>query len=152
MYDARLEQDDAEGRHFSHPLYATATATATAQSEWRRVWPMATIPNTALIIPQNMPPIQKLRKLPARTIGNPAANVFTVDFGQNTAGLVRMKVPGGLAVGANVTIFFAEVLNHPPYTATGNGTDTIHDPLFLNSKCPIPPPSETASCADRVRM
>lgn len=102
-------------------MSAVATEKESQFSGWKQVWRMNTIPKTALLMPQNIPPIQKLRKLSALKIHTPARNVFTIDFGQNTAGTIAMKIPSGLPAGANVTIFFAEILTHPPYTATANG-------------------------------
>jgi len=44
-----------------------------------------------------------------------------VDFGQNSAGIVRTTVPACLVAGENITLYHGELLNHSPYTATKDG-------------------------------
>jgi alpha-L-rhamnosidase len=59
-----------------------------------------------------------VRALPPRaaTAPTPGAQVF--DFGQNLAGVVRLRLRAGqCARGANVTIRHGEALMHPPYGA-----------------------------------
>jgi alpha-L-rhamnosidase len=127
IFDARRElKDPSNGRHFSHPDYnATRTGAssssvsrgnATAAVTWTPVVLSTAMPSTTKLVPQLMPPIQKVRALPAKNISQPAPGIHVIDFGQNTAAIVRMKLPRGMAAGHNVTIYHAELLNHPPYT------------------------------------
>lgn len=118
VYDARMDLADTAGRHFSHPAYAPALSLGAV---WAPAVPSTAIPPQAVLAPQNMPPIQGLRRLPALRITNPAKGVFTVDFGQNMAGVVQVRLPHELRAGANVSMFHAEVLSHPPYTAAARG-------------------------------
>ena len=54
------------------------------------------------------PPIRVTGKLTARSIGEPKPGVFVFDFGQNFAGLPRLRVKG--RAGETVTLRFAEIL------------------------------------------
>lgn len=109
IYDARRELKDSHGRHFSHQNYST-----TAAPTWTPVAVTSAMPNTTKLVPQLMPPIQKIRPLQAKKISSPATGIHVIDFGQNTAGIVRMRIPR-MTAGANLTIFHGELLNHPRY-------------------------------------
>jgi alpha-L-rhamnosidase len=95
IYDARRELKDTHSRHFSHPDYYTNAA-------WTPAVVSSAMPNTTKLVPQLMPPIQKIRPLQAKKITSPAAGIHVVDFGQNTAAIVRMRITK-LARGANVS-------------------------------------------------
>jgi hypothetical protein len=137
--DARLSLDDAHGRHFTHPHHGDA-APASSQEAYAgsdvpdrgisrvriggMMAPAASgigLPADALLVPQNMPPIRRLRRLLPIAITRPSVGIHVIDFGQNSAGIVRTNVPAALPAGANITLYHGEVLNHPPYTPTHDG-------------------------------
>ena len=103
VYDSRLQLIDRDGNDLSSPKCAGSVV-------WEQVCEMSTIPPTAALVPQNMPPIRKLRRLPALSVTPSISGAYILDFGQNTAGIVRTRIPVGLAAGSNVSIFFAEAL------------------------------------------
>ena len=131
IYDARreLKQLVAAGSlsapvHFSSPHYILSEDS----SMWMPVSRSHAMPNTTKLVPQLMPPIQKIRALPAKSITEPVPGIFVVDFGQNSAGIVSMKLPTSrLAAGQNITLYHAELLNHPPYTPTSDGRIYTHN-------------------------
>lgn len=61
------------------------------------------------IIWQYFPPIRAHQVLDAKTISNPSPGVYVYDFGQNLAGVARVRAKG--AAGTDVKLRFAEVLN-----------------------------------------
>lgn len=106
-YDARLELIDQHGRHFSHPQYDAASA----PGEWSPAVSISWLPNTTLLVPQIMPPIRTIRTIRAVSVRSPvgAPGIWVVDFGQNSAAIVRMKIPR-MAAGSSITILHAEAL------------------------------------------
>ena len=64
---------------------------------------------------QVMPPVSVVGLLPARTVNEVTPGVFVLDFGQNFAGYVRLRLPAPVPDSINVTLRHAEVLQHPPY-------------------------------------
>jgi alpha-L-rhamnosidase len=93
-YDARREQ----------PGWSSASFVA-------RDWQQAQLvhPDEPAIIAQDFQPIRMERTLRAKAITQPKPDVFVFDFGQNMAGLPRLRVHG--AAGSEVRLRFAEVLN-----------------------------------------
>ena len=61
------------------------------------------------IIAQSFEPIRVERELTAKQITSPSAGVYIYDFGQNMAGVPKLRVQG--AAGTDVQMRFAEVLN-----------------------------------------
>jgi alpha-L-rhamnosidase len=74
-------------------------------------WTPVTIvkPHEPEIVWQYFPPIRAHQVLDARTITNPSPGVYVYDFGQNLAGVARLRAKG--SPGTNVKLRFAEVLN-----------------------------------------
>jgi alpha-L-rhamnosidase len=60
------------------------------------------------LVPQTSPGLKKLRQLRAQKVTQPRPGVYVFDFGQNSAGLAKLKVKG--AKGDTVTLRFAEYL------------------------------------------
>ena len=74
-------------------------------------WKPATLvsPNEPRIVSQYFQPIREERTISARSIGSPAPGVYVYDFGQNLAGVPRLRVRGDR--GDDIKLRFAEVLN-----------------------------------------
>ena len=68
IYDARCELKDNQSRHFSHPDYSATAA-------WTPAVVSSAMPHTTKLVPQLMPPIQKIRPLQAQKITSPAAGI-----------------------------------------------------------------------------
>jgi alpha-L-rhamnosidase len=72
--------------------------------------------NKARLASQLFEPIKHISVLPALTVRSPTPGVQVFDFGQNLAGVTRLKLQAGqCACGQNITVRHAEVLLHPPY-------------------------------------
>ncbi len=94
IYDARREQ----------PGWSTASFSA---GDWQKA--QAVDPHEPEIVAQDFQPIRLERTLRAKAITQPKPGVYIIDFGQNMAGLPRLRVHG--AAGSEVRLRFAEVLN-----------------------------------------
>ena len=66
-------------------------------------------PHEPEIVWQYFPPIRAHQVLNAKTITNPSPGVYIYDFGQNLAGVARLRAKG--SAGTDVRLRFAEVLN-----------------------------------------
>ena len=66
-------------------------------------------PHEPEIVWQYFPPIRAHQVLEAKSITSPAAGVYIYDFGQNLAGVARLRARG--PAGTDVKLRFAEVLN-----------------------------------------
>ena len=66
-------------------------------------------PTEPAIVPQYFQPIRAERVLSAKAITSPKPGVYVFDFGQNLAGVPRIRVEG--PAGTDVQLRFAEVLN-----------------------------------------
>ena len=111
-----------ETRDFTHPLSA---------AQWRAVgyddsgWvPVVLTGTPKQLTLQTRPAVVELAVLPALWV-RPAnrsralplhagGTPFLVDFGQNIAGVVRLRPPADPANGQTVVVRHCEVLNHPP--------------------------------------
>jgi alpha-L-rhamnosidase len=93
-YDARREQ----------PGWSTASFVA-------RDWQQAQLvhPKEPAILAQDFQPIRIERTMRVKAITQPKPGVYVFDFGQNMAGLPRLRVRG--PAGSEVRLRFAEVLN-----------------------------------------
>ena len=96
--------------------------------------------------PQTLYPIRCVKEYPAISVFSPESGVYIADFGQNMAGVAKLKLPENLSFGQKITIKFAEIkkedgkLNMEPlreakctdtYIAAGNGRDLkIWQPEF----------------------
>jgi alpha-L-rhamnosidase len=93
-YDQRKEQ----------PGWDTA---AFVETNWKAVEVIQ--PHEPEIVWQYFQPIRVERTLAAKTITNPSAGVYVLDFGQNLSGVARIRASG--PTGTDVKLRFAEVLN-----------------------------------------
>ena len=103
-YDARRETPGWDLPGFDDSTWAAA-AKATAASA-----------NKALLASQTFEPIRENQVLTPLTIDMPKPGLYVVDFGQNAAGVLRLRNLRG-AAGTNVTLRHAELKMHPPYGA-----------------------------------
>eukprot|EP01047_Picozoa_sp_COSAG01_P063674 COSAG01_NODE_8293_length_2840_cov_14.414447_1_plen_535_part_00 len=111
QYDARLELVDRAGHHFSHPQYDTSSATQVAGTAlWAPAVKGDWMPRAIKLVPQIMPPIRTIRRLRAISVSSPSDGIWVVDFGQNSAAIVRMTIPRGLSAGSRITIMHGETL------------------------------------------
>ena len=87
---------------------------------------------------QALAPIRAMREYAAKSVFCPEPGVFVADFGQNMAGVAKLRLPKNLKKGQRVTVKFAEVkkedgsVNQEPlrearcadvYIAAGDGRD-----------------------------
>lgn len=64
---------------------------------------------------QLMPPIQVVREWQPLQVTRLSRTSWSVDFGQEFAGRVRLELSDTLSAGARLTLQHAEVLTHPPF-------------------------------------
>ncbi|MBV9342018.1 MAG: family 78 glycoside hydrolase catalytic domain [Acidobacteria bacterium] len=93
-YDARRLQKDWDMPEFP-------------EDHWRSVDLVEPIKPS--IVPQYFPPIRVERVLTAKAISSPKPGIYVFDFGQNLAGVPRLRVQGPR--GTDIKLRFAEVLN-----------------------------------------
>ena len=95
---------------------------------------------------QALSPIRPMKEYGAKSLYCPKAGVYVADFGQNMAGVAKLRLPGNLKKGQQITIKFAEVkkedgtINQEPlrkakcsdvYIAAGDERDlSIWQPQF----------------------
>ncbi len=90
-------------------------------------------PAPVQIVAQNFQPIRVERVLTAKTVTEPRPGVYIYDFGQNQAGVERVRVEG--PAGTDVTLRFGEVLNPDGTLYTANlRTARATDHFILNGK------------------
>ena len=92
-----------------------------------------------------MPKARHIETYTAQTITEPSPGVFVFDFGQNVAGVTRIKIPGNDKRGMNITLIHSEELDpngnivemYAPrspmigtYTLRGDGNDEIYEASF----------------------
>jgi alpha-L-rhamnosidase len=93
-YDARHVQPGWDTAQFS-------------DTKWNPVFVLQ--PHEPAIIAQYFQPIREEKTLTARSITTPKPGVYVYDFGQDLAGVARLRVQG--AAGTDVRLRFAEILN-----------------------------------------
>lgn len=93
-YDARLRQPGWDKAGFS-------------DARWHPVKVIR--PREPMIVWQSFPPIRATRSVAAKAVTSPKPGVFIYDFGQNLAGVARIRVEGH--VGNTVRLRFGELLN-----------------------------------------
>jgi len=67
-------------------------------------------PPSEKIVPQTLEPICEHEIYPALTVNEVAPGVYGIDFGQNIAGVCRIRIPEGIRKGERIVIRHAEVL------------------------------------------
>ncbi|MDR3741328.1 MAG: family 78 glycoside hydrolase catalytic domain [Terracidiphilus sp.] len=83
-------------------------------------WPRATAiePAAIEVVAQDFEPIHVEREVQAVSVSEPKPGVYVYDFGQNLAGLERLRVSG--TSGTDVQVRFAEILNDDGTIYTDN--------------------------------
>ena len=116
--DARLKQ----------PGWDTA---AFAASGWKSALEIE--PKPVAIDAQDYPSIREERTVAAKTVTEPKPGVYVYDFGQNLAGVERLRVAG--PAGADVRLRFAEIVNDDGTLYTDNlRTAKVTDHFILSGK------------------
>jgi alpha-L-rhamnosidase len=85
-------------------------------SEWKHA--VAIEPKLVPIEAQNFQPIRMEREVASKSMTEPKPGVFVFDFGQNLAGVEKLRVTG--AAGTDVKVRFAEILNDDGTLYTDN--------------------------------
>ena len=119
-YDARREQPGWDAAGFDDTKWKPAELVQ---------------PTEPAIIAQAFPPVRVEKLLDAKTISTPNPGVTIYDFGQNLAGVARLRVSG--AAGEQVQLRFAEILNADGTLYTDNlRTAKATDRFILSGKGP----------------
>jgi len=119
-YDARREQPGWDAAGFDDTKWKPAELVQPAEPA---------------IIAQAFPPVRVEKLLDAKTISTPNPGVTIYDFGQNLAGVARLRVSG--AAGEQVQLRFAEILNADGTLYTDNlRTAKATDRFILSGKGP----------------
>ncbi len=113
VYDARLE-----ARGWDCPRFVAGSA-----------WAPAALIDGPVLEPQEMPPIRATAELPARSMSNPAPGVFVFDFGQNFAGVVRLRARG--QAGTAINLRFSELLNGEGMLHLGTNRESQSQDTFI---------------------
>jgi len=105
------------GEHYDGRLEEQVAGWSTApfnDAQWQAAAYAKSAANGALLASRLFQPIRHLKTFAPLAVRSPRLGVQVFDFGQNMAGVVRLK---GMrcAAGSNVTIRHAELLMHPPY-------------------------------------
>jgi alpha-L-rhamnosidase len=100
-----------------------------------------------------MPALQQVQTISVAKATMPSPLDFVFDFGQEFTGWVQVTLPASLPAGSNVTIKYAEAMDHPPfaeedghvwmgnlfwswpvdyYIAAGSGAPETYAPRFGN--------------------
>lgn len=119
VYDARLEEEG-----WAQPGFAERGISERGAS-WR---PVETLDGPSLE-PQAMPPIRATAELPARTMSSPAPGLFVFDFGQNFAGVVRLRARG--ARGTRISLRFSELLTPEGNLHLGTNRESQSSDSFI---------------------
>ena len=90
-------------------------------------------PKPVRIEAEDFPPIRFERAVAAKTLSEPKPGVYVFDFGQNLAGVERVRLQG--PEGTNVKLRFAEILNEDGTLYTDNlRTAKVTDHFILNGR------------------
>ncbi|HWR11725.1 MAG TPA: family 78 glycoside hydrolase catalytic domain [Rectinemataceae bacterium] len=100
VYDARLEEAG-----WAEAAFAAEGGVGGGNAAG---WQPVEIVDGPRLRSQEMPPIRATGELPPRTMSSPDPGVFVFDFGQNFAGVVRLRARG--ASGTAISLRFAELL------------------------------------------
>jgi alpha-L-rhamnosidase len=104
---------------------------AFAAGGWQKA--IAIEPKPAAIEAQDYPPIRVERTVAAKSVAEPRPGVYIYDFGQNLAGVERLRVEG--PAGTDVRLRFAEILNSDGTLYTDNlRTAKATDHFILSGK------------------
>ncbi|KAA6465063.1 rhamnosidase [Acidobacteria bacterium AB60] len=119
---------DGEVQDGTHPISFQGSWTSPLAKQ--AGWPSAISiePRPVVIQAQDFQPIRIERQVPAKSMSQPKPGIYIFDFGQNLAGVERLRVSG--PKGTSVRVRFAEILNDDGtlYTEnlrTAKATDTF---------------------------
>ncbi len=102
-----------------------------AAKDWKTA--LVIEPKEVPILPQNFQPIRMERTVAAESVKEPKPGVYIFDFGQNLAGVERVRLQG--PAGTNVRLRFAEILNDDGTLYTDNlRTAKVTDHFILAGK------------------
>src|SRR3954466_6100463 len=93
-----------QGARLVQPGWAAAGFAAT---KWKPA--LVVQPKPVRIQAQDFQPIRVTRTIAAKSVSEPKPGVYVYDFGQNLAGVERVRLQG--PEGTNVKLRFAEILN-----------------------------------------
>jgi alpha-L-rhamnosidase len=98
-------------------------------------WPRARViePKTPDIVAQDFQPIRMERTVTPKTVSQPKPGVYVFDFGQNLAGVERVRLHG--SAGTDVTLRFSEIVNDDGTLYIDNlRTAKVTDHFILSGK------------------
>ncbi|MHB9152532.1 MAG: alpha-L-rhamnosidase [Spirochaetales bacterium] len=122
VYDARLEEPG-----WAEPGFGAAERGFAERGA--ACWgPVETLDGPALES-QTMPPIRATAELPARTMASPAPGRFVFDFGQNFAGVVRLRARGPR--GTRISLRFSELLTPEGNLHLGTNRESQSSDSFI---------------------
>jgi alpha-L-rhamnosidase len=125
---SEIYDGESQDARLSQPGWNTADFNA---GGWKPA--LAIPPNTMKIEAQDYPPIRVERTLEARSVKSPKPGVYVYDFGQNFAGVERLRVEG--PSGTDVRLRFAEIVNEDGTLYTENlRTAKATDHFILSGK------------------
>jgi alpha-L-rhamnosidase len=100
-------------------------------SKWKSA--LVIQPKTVPILAQDFPPIRGERTVAPKSVAQPKPGVYVYDFGQNLAGVERVRLQG--PAGTNVTLRFAEIVNDDGTIYIDNlRTAKVTDHFILSGK------------------
>ncbi len=104
IVSAEIYDGETEDARLQQAGWNTAAFTASH-------WPPATVidPKPTEVVAQDFQPIRIERVVAAKTMAQPKPGVYVFDFGQNLAGVERVRLHG--PAGTNVQLRFSEILN-----------------------------------------
>ncbi|MBQ6645664.1 MAG: family 78 glycoside hydrolase catalytic domain, partial [Clostridia bacterium] len=77
----------------------------------RALLPERTACPTLHLTPQTLEPVKPQEVYPTRSVTSVGDDVWLVDFGQNIAGVCRLKIPRGIAPGTKIVLHHSEFLD-----------------------------------------
>ncbi len=126
IVSSELYDGETQDARLIEPGWSTAAFPA---SKWRAVAVIQ--PKAVRIESQDFPAIRYVRAVTAKSVSTPKPGVYVYDFGQNLAGVERVRLQG--PEGTNVKLRFAEILNDDGTLYTDNlRTAKVTDHFILN--------------------
>jgi alpha-L-rhamnosidase len=128
IVSSEIYDGETQDARLAQPGWSLATFAA---GKWKTA--MVIQPKTVPILAQDFPPIRMERTVAAKSIAEPKPGVYVYDFGQNLAGVERVRLQG--PAGTNVRLRFAEIVNDDGTIYTDNlRTAKVTDHFILNGK------------------
>lgn len=125
---SEIYDGESQDARLQHPGWNTAQFNA---SGWKTA--VAIEPKAFQILAQDYPSIRMERTVAAKSVAQPKPGVYIYDFGQNLAGVERVRLQG--PAGTDVRLRFAEILNDDGTIYTDNlRTAKVTDHFILAGK------------------